>query len=229
MPVIRFPNGTVVDHIVFAVPETRAGCEHIADLTGVEPYLMTEPEPGAYYWSGGLNLGDGQLLEVVGPNPAFTSFHPLHALLSSISELRLLFWYVLVDDMSAYGRLAAGAGRPLTAIDSVEPEDQSYSAYARASLSGPIDPVVPNVIRWTRRREHFRGASTGATMRGLRLGHPDHEGINALFAELGIAQGVDPAETSTVELDLDTPRGLVTLRGEGNPAAGFSFPPGSAD
>jgi hypothetical protein len=79
MPVLGFPNGTVVDHIAFAVPETRAGCEHIADLIGVEPYLMAEPEPDAYYWSGGLNLGDGRLLEVVGlDGPVVASTSVVH-------------------------------------------------------------------------------------------------------------------------------------------------------
>jgi hypothetical protein len=228
MGVIRFPNGTVVDHIAWSVPDTAAGCAELAELTGVTPYLMPEAEPGAYYWSGGLNLGDGQLLEIVGPNPAFEGFHPLGALLKSIAQPRLLFWYVCTDDMQAYGRQAASAGRPLTTVESVEPEDPDYSSYERASLSGPIDPVVPNVIRWIRRRAEFRGPSTGVTLQALRLGHPENDSISMLFAALGIDQAVTPAEQSTLELDLDTPRGVVTLRGEGNPAAGFSFPPGNS-
>jgi hypothetical protein len=227
MTVVRFPNGTVLDHIAFAVPDTRLGCEQLEELTGVAPHLMSEPEPGAYYWSGGLNLGGGQMLEVLGPNPAFQGFHPFHALLSSITEPRLLFWYILVDDMATYGQAAAAAGRPLTTVETVDPEDQTYSAYSRASLSGPLDPVVPNVIRWTRRRKAFTGDAGEVTLSAFRLGHPDHQELTELFARLDIAQAIAPAPTSVLELELNTPRGVVTLRGEGNLAAGFSLPPGN--
>jgi Glyoxalase-like domain len=225
--VIRFPNNSMVDHVAWAVPDTVAGCEAIADLTGVKPYLMAEPEPGAYYWSGGLNLGDGQFLEVVGPNPAFEGFHPLLGLLRSIPEPRLLFWYVHIADIETFADAALHAGRPLTEIETMDNGDTAASSYRRCSLSGPIDPVVPNIISWQRRRREFTGPSTGATLAAFRTSHPDAQSLNALFEALGIEQHVELAEAATLEVDLHTPKGLVTLRGVGNPAAGFTLPPAS--
>lgn len=227
MTIQKFPNGTVLDHIAWAVPDTVAGCEQLADMTGVRPHLMDRPEPGAYYWSGGLNLGDGQLLEVIGPNPDFDGFHPLLALLRAIGEPRLLFWYVHVDDLEGLAVLARAAGRPLTPIEHVEPEDPTYSAYKRCSLSGPIDPVVPNLISWSRRRQEFTGGSTGATLTAFRPAHPEADQINSLFATLGIDQAVGHAPEPTLELELSTPRGSVVLLGVGNLASGFVLPAGN--
>jgi hypothetical protein len=212
----QFPDGTWVDHVAWAVPDTIAGVEQLRELTGAEIEVPPEPEEGQWYLSAGLPLGAGRFLEVIGPAPGVVG-HPFAELLRALPTPRLLFWYVRATDWDAATRLAEGAGWPLSRIEEVD--DPQFHAYRRAGLGPDLDPVVPNVIEWRRRRSTWRDDAECAIER-FDLGHPDHDSIATRLAALGIAMDVAPAERPTLTLHLRTRAGAVRLDGVGNPLLG---------
>lgn len=223
MGLITFTNGSMLDHIAWAVPDVVTGCRELADLTDVEPFLSPEPEPGQWYWSGGLPLGNGQLLEIIGPAPAFQGFHPLRAMMAGLATPRLLFWYVGTDDIDAFVAHAAGVGVVSTPIEANEHAPESgLSSYRRAILLGPsggFDPVMPSVIQWTRRRPEFDASGASEVMLDVfELEHPAAAAMQSLFDKLGIDQHVSPGAEPVLRLKLNTLNGPVTLDGRGNPA-----------
>jgi hypothetical protein len=222
MTLTRFSGGSMLDHIGWATPDAPSGCARLAELTGATPFLMAEPEPEQWYWSGGLPLGGGQLLEVIGPAPAFSAHHPLHGLLRALPAPRL-FWYVGTDDIDAFAAAASAAGVTVSPIETNDyPAESGLSCYRRCMLlgsTGGFDPVVPSVIQWTRRRAEFDSSATsGVTLRRFELQHPDAAGISVLFEHLGIDQPIRRGPEPALTLVLDTPNGVVELEGRGNPA-----------
>jgi hypothetical protein len=218
MSVVTFANGSVLDHIAWAVPDTVAGCEQLATMLGVEPTVL-ETEPGQWYRSGSVTIGHGQALEILGPAPDYPHFHPLRALLSTLSEPRLLFWYVGTNDMDAFAAAAEAAGRPLAMADSVTSDDPSASTYRRAMIGQGFDPAVPSVIQWIRRRQGQHDTTGGAcTIEVFDVFHPAAAALQSVFDGLGIAQRVQPGDQPGLRLTLGCPRGTVVLEGFGNPA-----------
>jgi hypothetical protein len=212
----RFPDGTWLDHVAWAVPDTAAGVEHLRALTGADVHVPDAPETGQWYLSAGLPLGDGRFLEVIGPAPGVRG-HPFGEFLRALPEPRLLFWYVRATDWDEVERLARGAGRPLSRVEDVD--DPDVHAYRRGGLGQELDPVVPNVIQWRRRRP---GSLDDGTCRlaSFTIGHPEHSSIAHLLTTLGVDMPVAPAPSPRLDLELATPNGVVRLEGVGNPLTG---------
>jgi hypothetical protein len=209
----RFPDGQWLDHVAWAVPDTGAGVAQLRELTGAAIDTPPAPESGQWYLSAGLPLGEGRFLEVIGPAPGVHG-HPFADLLRSLPGPRLLFWYVRVVDWDAAAALAESAGWPLSRIEEVD--DPQFHSYRRAALGPDLDPVVPNVIEWRRRRSTWRDDADCAVER-FTVGHPDHESIATRLAAIGILLDVVHDEQPALRLELRTPNGSVRLEGLGNP------------
>lgn len=222
--IVTYPNGSMLDHIAWVVPDTKQGVEQIADLTGAQPFLMPEPEPGAYYWSGGLVIGDGpQLLEIIGHNPNYEGQHPFFQLLRSFPEPRLLFWYIALNDFDAFATQADTAGAPLSNVDHFVPPDESFSEYKRGVIGSQFSFVLPNVIQWIRRRKDWSHTpDRSCSMRSFVIEHPDPDALEQRYAQLGIVQPVHKGAQPALRLTLSTPRGLVDLSGVGEPLESLS-------
>ena len=216
MAVHQFADGMWLDHIAWGVPDTVAGVEQLRELTGAEMFAPGEPEAGQWYLSAGLPFQDGRFLEVIGPAPGVTG-HPLGDLLRSLQEPRLLFWFLRVENWDDLARRTEAVGRPLSRIEEVD--DERFHSYRRAGIGPGLDPVMPNVIEWRRRRP---GSTDDGVCRisDFRLGHPDPSSINAVLAALGTDMTVAEAARSTLTLELSTPNGVVRLDGIGNPIDG---------
>ena len=103
--IIRRSHGFQLDHIGLGVPNTRDGVKWVEEKTGAKVDLH-DPEPNQFYWSGSLAIGENSFLEIIGPNPNYKKFQPFGALLKTLSEPQLLFWYVAVEDFAAFQALA---------------------------------------------------------------------------------------------------------------------------
>ena len=227
--IVTYPNGSMLDHIAWVVPDTKQGIEQIADLTGAQPFLMPEPEPGAYYWSGGLVIGDGpQLLEIIGHNPHYEGQHPFFHLLQSFPEPRLAFWYIALQDFDGFATQADAAGTPLSNVEHFVPPDESFSEYKRGAIGSQFSFLIPNVIQWIRRRKDWtRHPDRSCTLHSFVVEHPDPEDLQQRYAQLGIVQPVQQGAQPALRLTLSTPKGLVELAGVGEPLEALSQDPNS--
>ncbi|MEL6860188.1 MAG: VOC family protein, partial [Pseudomonadota bacterium] len=77
--IIRRSHGFQLDHIGLGVSDTQEGVKWVEEQTGAKVDLH-DPEPGQFYWSGSLAIGDSSFLEIIGPNPNYKKFHPFAAL-----------------------------------------------------------------------------------------------------------------------------------------------------
>lgn len=213
-------NGSPVDHLAIAVPDTRAGVAQIAGMTGMTP-LMGQPEPGQFYWSGALNLGNGQFLEIIGPNPACTGFNPFIEMVRRFDRPRPAFWFVRTPDLEAFGQAAKAAGAPLERIETIAHGcGDERRDYSRAIIGPGFLSVRPNVIEW-RARPELSEDHPAIGLAGLHLSHPEAAELNRVFGELGIDQTVAEGP-HRMTVDLDTPKGRVSFSGRGMELRGLS-------
>jgi hypothetical protein len=212
----RFSDGGWLDHIALGVPDTLAAVEQLRAQTGAEIFSPEEPETGQWYLSAGLPLDEGRFVEIIGPAPGVDG-HPFADILRSLPEPQLVFWYLRTGDWDTVATRADHAGWPLTRVEEVD--DPRFHSYRRAGFGHRLDPVVPNLIEWRRRRP-------GSTDNGVcsitefRLGHPEPAPIAGLLTALGCDQPVELAPRPSLTLDLATPHGPVRLEGIGNPIDG---------
>jgi catechol 2,3-dioxygenase-like lactoylglutathione lyase family enzyme len=216
MTLHRFSDGGWLDHIAWAVPDTEAAVEVLRARTGAEIVGPTEPEAGQWYLSAGLPLQEGRFLEVIGPAPGVTG-HPFGEILRSLPEPRLLFWYVRAVDWDEVDYRVRALGWPLNRIEEVD--DPRFHAYRRAGFGERLDPVVPNIIEWRRRRPGSEDDGD-CTLTDFRLGHPDPAPISRLLQAIDCDMEVDTAPRPSLSLELDTPNGPMRLEGVGNPIDG---------
>lgn len=219
--IITQPNGSMLAHIAWVVPDTKQGVEQMAELTGAQPFMMPEPEPGAYYWSGGLVIGDGpQMLEIIGHNPHYEGQEPFFHLLRSFPEPRLLFWYIASNDFDAFAAQAEDSGNSLSNIQHFMPPDESFSEYKRGMIGSQFSLVLPNVIQ--RRKDLASHPDRSCTLHSFVVGHSDPDALEQRYAQLGIVQPVQRGTQPVLRLTLSTPKGLVELAGVGEPLEALS-------
>ncbi|WP_299328854.1 VOC family protein [Parasphingopyxis sp.] len=213
---IHVRDGSPLDHLALCCPDTRAGIAKVAEITGVTPELG-DPEPGQFYWSGGIPLGQGRFLEILGPNPNFRGFNPFMETIRSFDELRPAFWYVGTRDFAAFREAAKAAGAPVQRIETIRYErDGNRVDYQRGILGPGFKGTRPCVIQWNQRPPQMN-APAALTLRSLRLSDPDAVELRSLFATLGIDQPVAQGPAH-IAIDLDTPNGPVSFEG---PALAF--------
>jgi len=228
------PNNLYIDHIGLGVNDTEAGIRLIAELTGVQPKLV-DPRPDQHYWSGGLHLGKGCMLEIIGPNPKHKGFHPFKEVLKSCDEPRLLFWYLGTDKFDETRKTietseASGGKFKMWSIihdrheiPIVEEEESRNNGGTNVVefTTGMIGPgfrsEIPNLIQWHKRPEKMKNIEKKCTVTSFQITSPQSERIGGLFASLGMSPsfklvyGPEP----NLKMTLDSPKGKVTLEGGG--------------
>lgn len=207
-------GGASLDHIALGVPDTRKGARHIAELTGVEPRIGPQPGPEQFYWSAAIRLGAGRFLEILGPNPDWTGFHPMIETVKQFTQPQPLFWYVATNDINAFGDAAAAQRAPLEMMQSFEhTRDTETVSYTNAVIGPGFRSTRPCVIQWHTRSKWMEGdAELG--LKSLQLSSPIADTLNPLFADLGIVERVSEGPEMMM-LALDTLKGEVVLSAPG--------------
>ncbi|MEM8696332.1 MAG: VOC family protein [Pseudomonadota bacterium] len=207
-------GGSSLDHIALGVPDTVEGARHVAELTGVEPFIGVQPGPEQFYWSAALRLGSGRFLEILGPNPDWTGLHPMVETIKQFTQPQLLFWYVATDDIKAFGEASAAHNAPLEMQQTFEHKrEDSVTSYTNAVIGPGFRSTRPCVIEWHSRSEWMEGEAQ-LNLKSLELSSPIAETLNTLFAELGIVQSVSEGP-EMMTLTLDTPKGELALSAPG--------------
>lgn len=215
--ILRRSHGQQLDHIGIGVPDTEAGIIEISALTGAHIELH-DPEPGQWYWSGAMLLAEDSYVEIVGPNPDFKGWHPMHRLATKLTRPTVQFWYIATDDLRGLAEKAAEVGGTVEHMEwiNVEEDDPSFARYGRAVLGPGFIPQKPCLIQWDRqvRRLAERGFEAECKLVSLDLWHPTAKAVNPVLQALEIDARLQPG-LSRLRLTLDTPNGTVVFDNPG--------------
>lgn len=209
MSVVIHRGGSPLDHVALGFPDAREGVALVEEMTGIAVELR-DPEPGEWWWSGAMFLGEGRMLEILGPNPEHPPDNPFAFALPNLAEPQLVFWYVGVSDADAFERDLARVG--LSRLDRVDVLDGDFR-YKRGIVGPDYDYVMPMYIEWLTPPPDD-GQAEQADLRTWTITSPRAVDLRAAFAELGIEQRVDEGDVSRLELTIATPKGDVTYSGE---------------
>lgn len=202
------------DHLVYAVPDLEAAVADFAERTGVTP------APGGQHLGLGtrnhlVDLGGAAYLEIIGPdvdNPAPDGVEAPFGL-ATLHSPRLVTWAVRPSDLDDAVAASAAAGAdlgPVHAMSRRTPAGERLQWRLAAPDVAPFDGVTPFLIDWGATRHPSASGLPAVTLTGLRLRHPDPDGVRAVLRALGVEVPVDAGAPALVA-ELDTPRGAITL------------------
>ena len=213
--IIRRSHGFQLDHIGLGVPDTKEGVKWVEAQTAAKVDLH-DPEPDQFYWSGSLAIGDQSFLEIIGPNPNYKKFQPFAALMKTLKEPRLLFWYVAVDDFAAFQDLARQTKAKLERVEGVNVEggEATQASYWRGLIGPGFVSERPNVIEWIKRPNRESQTKLECKLIDFQLANPQADQINQVFTKLGIDVPVSKGKSS-IEIAIETPNGRWVIENEG--------------
>ncbi|MEM7271528.1 MAG: VOC family protein [Actinomycetota bacterium] len=207
--------GRYVDHIVWGAPDTDAAIETLEDLTGVRARIGSMPTHADYPTrSASIGLGNGAFFEIYGPNPNYRGPENFfHALLTGLTEPRLLTWFVRVDDLPAVlDHLAERGHDGRLMIDQWERTEAASFRNAQITALA-LDPAAPRIIEWNDRQGMDAKLGAELTLRRLRIASDD-AAVGRVHDALGLdaATDIDLAPGATAfSVELQGPGGPVTI------------------
>nr|WP_240188482.1 VOC family protein [Nakamurella flavida] len=204
-----------LDHLVLATPTLSATVEDFHARTGVRP------SPGGRHLGVGtrnylVGLGAGHYLEIVGPDEERATDRP-GVMPFGIDDLvapRLATWSVRQADLDLATRAALSAGADLGPVRSMtrRANDGSVVQWRVAyPVPAPFDGVVPFVIDWGTSLHPASTELPEVSLVEVRGSHPQAAAVRRVLDALGVGLRLNQGPAG-LEADLQTPRGLVTLR-----------------
>ena len=209
-------EGTIVDHLVYGVPNLKAGVEEWARLSGVEPTAGGR-HPGWGTANALLSLGDGTYLEIIGPDPdagAPPEQRPFG--LDSLTAGALCGWAAAVPDLEERVLRSRKRGYdpgPVVAMSRRRPDGTQL----QWQLALPEDlqlregGCLPLLIDWQGGPNPAESSAAGCRLLELSAEHPRPEQVQGQLAALGLALVVESGARPTLRGTLETPAGLLIL------------------
>lgn len=210
------PGGGYIDHIVLGVPDTERAADELAGRFGIRPSVSDIEGDDYPTRSGSVGLRDEAFFELYGPNPTYTGpTNFFRDLLVGLPEARLLTFMVRVDDLpDAIRRLADADVTVLPMLD--EWERTHAAAFRNAQFADhAFDPAVPRLIEWKHRAGMDDRFVQGVTLRRMIARTDDLARVHRLYELLGLDRAAEihlEEGSPGLEVELDTPNGVVTIR-----------------
>ena len=208
-----FPTG--VDHLVYGVPDLEAGVDAFEKILGVRPAIAgRHPDYGTH--NAVLSLGPTTYLEIIAPDPDLEAPRRGRVFgLDDLLEPRLLTWARRSTDIAAEAAAAGLAGFDLGAVfagSRERPDGSALSWKLTDPYAMPFDGVVPFLIDWEDTPHPATSAPAGCQLIGLKAVHPDPDGVRRALRALGVAMGIDGADSARLIARIRTPKGEIELK-----------------
>ena len=204
-----------IDHLLYATPDVDATVADLEERFGVS-FAGGGVHPGWGTRNRILPLGDRLYLEVIGPDEdqAGAGYEPIldvHRL-----EGPSLRWWAIRPFLMPLtcGEFETAGFVPGEIVEGRrELPDGSELSWA---ITDPrvrlMDGMIPLVIDWGMSTRHpGDGGTPGVSLSSLRLEHPEHGRLSALFGTMGLPP-VHPGDTPSIIATFETPNGPVELR-----------------
>ena len=210
------PTVDAVDHLLFGTADLDKGIALIEKLTGVKA-VIGGSHPGVGTRNALLALGGKRYLEIIGPDPAQTTFTSRQDV-RKLAEPRLITWAAATGDIGALAKQLTDKSTQVFG-----PRDGSrarpdgkvlkWKSMATMHESGAelIDPV-PFIIEWAADSVHpSQDSPSGCSLQSLEFEAPKASAVLEDLRLLGIDAVVKEAKAPRLIATLKTPKGMVTL------------------
>jgi hypothetical protein len=210
------PAVDAVDHLLFGTSDLDKGIALIEKLTGVKA-VIGGSHPGVGTRNALLALGGKRYLEIIGPDPAQTTFTSRQDV-RKLTEPRLITWAAATNDIDALAKRLTEGGKQVFG-----PRDGSRArpdgkvlkwrsiAINHEFTAGIFDPI-PFLIQWAADSVHpSQDSPSGCTLQSLAIEAPEAPALSDELRRLGIDAAVKDVQAPRLVATLKTPKGTVTL------------------
>lgn len=210
------PAADAVDHLLFGTSDLDKGIALVEKLTGVRA-VIGGSHPGVGTRNALLSLGGRRYLEIIGPDPAQTTFTSRQDV-RKLPEPRLITWAAATNDIAGIAKRLTESGTQVFG-----PRDGSRArpdgkvlkwqsmAVMHESGADLIDPV-PFLIEWAPDSVHpSQDSPSGCTLQSLEFEAAKASAVLEDLRRLGIEAVVKEAKAPRLVATLKTPKGTVTL------------------
>lgn len=205
---------SVVDHLVYGVPDLEAG------MAGIERLLGCDVVPGGRHEDWGtrnalVSLGETCYLEIIGPDPDTTiDGDPVLFGLDVLEQPRLVTWAAKGNDLDVILERATTVGVDLGGVfpGSRQLPDGSVLAWRLTNpFAERINGTVPFFIDWGSSTHPAAMLPPGCDLVDLTVAHPDAARVESVLRAVGIPVEVTVQATMAIAATIQTPNGIINL------------------
>jgi hypothetical protein len=202
-----------LDHAVWAAPDLARGIEAIAALTGARP-APGGVHPGRGTQNALLRTGARTYLEIIAPDPAQPAQGTRAEWMLRLNRPGLVTWAAARGELEGLAaRLDASVVGATKAIPvSRRRPDGTVLEWKLVYLTGHgFGPLVPFFIDWADTPHPATSLPASCTLTRLSIRHPQAGRLAELLRALDVEAEIAPGATAGLSVELDTPKGRVTL------------------
>jgi len=207
-------SNTMIDHIIYGVPELESGIQQIEDLLGVRPVMGGQhPDYGTH--NALLGLGEGKYLEIIAPDPGQPNApRPLWMGLDDLTGPRLIRWAAKSDRLANRCQRALQSGVDLGAVfpgRRATPSGQILSwelTDPRKEIAGGI---VPFFIDWQQSAHPADNLPQAGTLTRFWAAHPSPEQAQQMLKAVGLQLEVLPGESPQLYAEIRRSEKIVYI------------------
>lgn len=206
-----------LDHLLIGAPSLDDGIAWLGERTGVRA-VIGGSHPGLGTWNALASLGPRQYIEIIAPDPGQPGVPTFYVPgLRDFPAPRIATW-------AARGERLDGITTRLSADFTCDPPRQGSRvrpdgtrlawtlAFPRDRAHGVFGGALPFLIEWESDEAHpGRNTPPGLRLRDLSLCHPEPEALGNVLRGLDMDVRVKAAAEPQIQVELDTPRGVVRL------------------
>ncbi len=218
MPTERRTFLEALDHLLIGAATLEAGVAWLEAQTGIRAGSGGS-HPGLGTWNALASLGPSQYIEIIAPDPSQPGVETVYVPgLRDFPEPRIATWAASASNLAAGFELTLPpdlACEPVRRGSRVRIDGTRLSwtlAFPRQREHGSFAGALPFLIEWDSLANH-PGSSTpsGLKLCAMTLRHPEDAGLRDALGSLGLAGALDHASRASIQVELDTPRGVVVL------------------
>lgn len=206
---------TAIDHIILASANLQSLTQEVKATARIEPAIGGRLL-GQGVKNNLLGLGEGQYLELLGPDPEQEEVEqPLFGL-DALEAPRIIGWAVRTDDISAAAAACISAGYNPGRVREMSRKrpDGSTLQWRMTPPDQTRDSAHPFLIEWGQTPHPSQGIA-GIDLLEFRLHHPEPAALSKVFAALEVLEEpglkISQGPASSLELAVKTPAGKKTL------------------
>jgi Glyoxalase-like domain len=203
----------LLDHILLGCSELQSGIEFVERHTGVRA-AMGGVHPGRGTQNALLSLGTRRYLEIIAPDPAQHTDHPLAAKLQSLTEPRLVGWAAHlrnIDALAAQLRQEGIAATGPTPGERQRPDGKTLH-WQTVNLKDDLNGLLPFFIEWAADCLHpSEDAPPGCQPLCLELLTPDPTGLAKLASKLGLDAPIATGASPQLHAIIEGPKGDLSV------------------
>ena len=208
----------MLDHLLIGAATLEAGLAWLEARTGVRA-APGGSHPGLGTWNALASLGPAQYIEIIAPDPGQPGVETVYVPgLREFPEPRIATWAARGVNLAS--ALAASLPPDLLCDPPRRGERVRMDgtrlrwtlAFPTHRRHGTFGGALPFLIEWdSLETQPGRSTPSGLTLRGMTIRHPESEELQGALGSLGIESVVEQGSMASIQVELDTPLGVVLV------------------